>query len=463
REPIGARNAVGINPKDSIPNLLPTRELTEADEVNRRRNDGKERSDRGIEGPSVGGEKGLEVGSSRLPNLRLLGHTVEPLFEIVPNPRKGLSLTSSTNQLTVRHSLSKVPHLSKTIQKATHTLIGMQKDVEIATKNPWQSLHALSNLTQGVPEIISPDPITLDINQGIEYGLREVGHRKLDMKHLVGIPEDPTGVITRPPKSAITGAEKPKSTSNTSTPNIPLPFPQRFAKKKIDEQYAKFSEIFTKVQINILLVDALQEMPKYAKFLKDMVSRKKKLKAYEKVNLTEECSAMIQKKMPFKRKDPGSFTIACIIGGKRFGKLLCDLGESINLMPLSIFKRLEIGTIRPTTIALQMADRSLSYPKGIVEDVLVKVKGFIFPADFVVLDMEEDKEVPLILGRPFLATGGALIDVKNGELTLRVDEESITFSIYQAMKNNNEDGEIKECKVIEVVEASFDNDIITSS
>ncbi|CAA0825284.1 Unknown protein, partial [Striga hermonthica] len=100
---------------------------------------------------------------------------------------------------------------------------------------------------------------------------------------------------------------------------------------------------------------------------------------------------------------------------------------------------------------------------GIVEDVLVKVEGFIFPADFVVLDMEEDKEVPLILGRPFLATGGALIDVKNGELTLRVDEENITFSIYQAMKNNNEDGEIEECKVIEVVEASFDNDMITSS
>ncbi|CAA0841694.1 Unknown protein, partial [Striga hermonthica] len=275
--------------------------------------------------------------------------------------------------------------------------------------------------------------------------------------------EEVEEVVVEPPKSAITGAEKPKSTSNTSTPNIPLPFPQRVAKKKIDEQYAKFREIFTKVQINIPLVDALQEMPKYAKFLKDMVSRKKKLKAYEKVNLMEECSAMIQKKMPFKRKDPGSFTLACIIGGKRFGKVLCDLGASINLMPLSIFKRLEIGTIRPTTIALKMADRSLSYPKGIVEDVLVKVEGFIFPADFVVLDMEEDKGVPLILGRPFLATGEALIDVKNGELTLRVDEESITFSIYQAMKNNNEDVEIKECKVIEVVEASFDNDMITSS
>ncbi|CAA0806679.1 Unknown protein, partial [Striga hermonthica] len=161
-----------------------------------------------------------------------------------------------------------------------------------------------------------------------------------------------------------------------------------------------------------------------------------KLKAYEKVNLTEECSAMIQKKMPFKSKDPRSFTIACIIGGKRFGKVLCDLGASINLMPLSIFKRLEIGTIRLTTILLQMVDRSLSYPKGIVEDVFVKVEGFIFPANFVVLDMDEDKEVPLILGHPFLATGGALIDVKNGELTLRVDEESITFSIYQAISSS---------------------------
>ncbi|XP_057803024.1 uncharacterized protein LOC131018317 [Salvia miltiorrhiza] len=182
-------------------------------------------------------------------------------------------------------------------------------------------------------------------------------------------------------------------------------------------------------------------MPSYAKFLKEVISNKRKMGENETVNLTEECSAVLQRKIPTKIKDPGSFTIPCDIGNDRFGKDLCDLGASINLMPLSIFNKLEIGTIKPTTIALQMADRSVSYPKGIVEDVLVKVNNFIFPVDFIVLDMVEDKDVPLILGRTFLATGRALIDVAKGELTLRVNDESFTFSIHKALKYKDEEEE----------------------
>ena len=123
-------------------------------------------------------------------------------------------------------------------------------------------------------------------------------------------------------------------------------------------------------------------------------------------------------------------------------------------MPYSFFQKLKIGVLRTTTISLQMADRTVSYPKGIVEDILVKVGEFIFPADFVVLDMEEDKHVPLILGRRFLATGRALIDVHKGELTLRLNEESITFSIYDAMlRYDDEDARrFKQCKMIEVVD-----------
>ncbi|XP_042035275.1 uncharacterized protein LOC121781615 [Salvia splendens] len=124
--------------------------------------------------------------------------------------------------------------------------------------------------------------------------------------------------------------------------------------------------------------------------------------------------AIIQKKLPAKLKDPGSFNISCIIGNDRQTKALCDLGASINLMPLSFFRKMKISTLKPTTITLQMADRTVTYPKGIVEDVLVMVHDFIFPVDFVVLDMEEDVNVPLILGRPFLATGKALIDVAKG-------------------------------------------------
>ena len=120
----------------------------------------------------------------------------------------------------------------------------------------------------------------------------------------------------------------------------------------------------------------------------------------------------LQKKLPPKLKDPGSFTIQCSIGNSIFEKALCDLGASINPMPLSIFKKLDLGEARSTTITLQLADWSLKHPRGIIEDVLVKVGKFIFPTDFITLVMEEDTEIPILLGPPFLATGGVLTNVK---------------------------------------------------
>ena len=153
-------------------------------------------------------------------------------------------------------------------------------------------------------------------------------------------------------------------------------------------------------------------MPSYAKFMKGILSRKLKLRELETVALTEECSAVLQHKLPPKLKDPGSFTIPCTIRQLSFDKCLCDLGVSINLMPLSIFKQLGLLEPKPTNMSLQLADWSITYPRGIVEDVLVKVDKLIFPADFVILDFEEDKKIPIILGRPFLATGQTLIDVQ---------------------------------------------------
>ena len=119
-------------------------------------------------------------------------------------------------------------------------------------------------------------------------------------------------------------------------------------------------------------------------------------------------------------QDPGSFTIPYTIRNHEFGKALCDSSASINLMPLSVVKILSLGELTPPTLSLQMADRSMTQPEGIIEYVLVKVGKFIFPMDFMVIDMEEDKKVPLLLGRPFLATGASLIDVKKEKLTLRV-------------------------------------------
>ncbi|KAL5785369.1 hypothetical protein ACOSQ2_007761 [Xanthoceras sorbifolium] len=185
-----------------------------------------------------------------------------------------------------------------------------------------------------------------------------------------------------------------------------------------------------KLHINIPFAEALAQMLTYVKFLKEIISNKRRLEDFETVTLTEECSAIILNKLPPKLKDPGSFTIPCTIGNTKFGKSLCDLGASINLMPFSVFKKLGLGEVKSTNVA----DRSVKYPHGIVEDVLVKVDKLYFLVDFVVLEMEEDVEIPLILGRPFLATSRALIDVHKRKLTLRVGDDEAIFNVFKARK-----------------------------
>ena len=202
-----------------------------------------------------------------------------------------------------------------------------------------------------------------------------------------------------------------------------VPFPQRLQKSRREEQFSKFLDIFKKIEINIPFAEVISQMPLYAKFLKEILSKKRKISEEGIVNLTATCSAIIQKKLPTKMKDPGSFTIPCSIGKYEFKKALCDSNASINLMPLSVVQRLNLGELTLTTITLHMVDRSIAQPEGILEDVLFKVGKFIFPVDFVIMQMEEDTQVPLLLGRPFLATGAALIDVHKGEVTLRVGNE----------------------------------------
>ncbi|XP_073153095.1 uncharacterized protein [Henckelia pumila] len=175
-------------------------------------------------------------------------------------------------------------------------------------------------------------------------------------------------------------------------------------KVKLDSQFSKFLEVFKKLHIIIPFADALLQMPSYATFLKKILTSKRKIEEHAMVNLTENCSSLVQNKIPPKLNDTGSFSIPCMIGDVVFHKALCDLGVSINLMPFSVFKKLGMGEPKPTRVFLQLADRSIKYPRGIIEDVLVKVDKFIFPVDFVVLDMEEDLDMPLILGRPSLET-----------------------------------------------------------
>ena len=220
-----------------------------------------------------------------------------------------------------------------------------------------------------------------------------------------------------------------------------MTFPQRLQKAKREEQFSRFLDILKKIEINIPFAEAINQMPNYAKFLKEILNKKRKIVEEGIVNPTVTCSAVIQQKLPAKMKDPGSFTIPCSIGNYEFKKALCDSSASINLMPLLVMQRLSLGELTPTTITLQMADRSMAQPEGVLEDVLVKVGKFIFPVDFFIMKMGEDTQVPLLLGRPFLATGTALIVVQKGELILRVGNEAVHFNLNRSLEHPDVDAE----------------------
>ena len=181
-------------------------------------------------------------------------------------------------------------------------------------------------------------------------------------------------------------------------------------------------------------MDIIKQVPAYAKFLKDLCIIKKGLGIKKKAFLTEQVSAIIQSKNPVKYKDPGSPTISVNIGGTCIDKSLLDLGASVNLLPYSVYKQLGLGKLKPTNMTLSLADRSVKIPKGIVEDVLVKIDKFYYPVDFVVLDTEpianEPNHVPIILGRPFLATANAIINCRNGVMQFTFGNMTLELNIF---------------------------------
>ncbi|GJT13357.1 reverse transcriptase domain-containing protein [Tanacetum coccineum] len=224
----------------------------------------------------------------------------------------------------------------------------------------------------------------------------------------------------------------------TPVPKASIPFPSRRnderRKEKANDQIEKFYEIFRDLSFEISFTDALMLMPKFASTLKTLIGNKEKLSELARTPLNENCSAVILNKLPKKLGDPGRFLIPCEFTGITTCNALADLGASINLMPYSVWKSLSLSELTPTCMTLELADRSITEPIGIAEDVFINVGKFQFPADFVVVDFEPDPRVPLILGRCFLKTSHALIDVYEGEITLRVGKEAITFNLDQTSK-----------------------------
>ncbi|XP_070669006.1 uncharacterized protein [Malus domestica] len=254
------------------------------------------------------------------------------------------------------------------------------------------------------------------------------------------------------PKLSLSGKIVPNSIhSNIIPPH--LPFPRRFMQSKKEENEKGILETFRKVQVNISLLDAIKNVLRYAKFLKELCTTRRRISNKEVVTVSENVSAVLQRKLPPKCKDPGSFTIPCVIGNTKFEHAMLNLGASINVMPYSIYASMNLGELKNDGVIIQLADRSNAYPKGVLEDVLVQVNDLVFPVDFSMLEMEDSAHstpLPILLGRPFMKTAHTKIDVFKWTLTMEFDGEIIDFNISETIRYPKDD---HSCFSIDVFDA----------
>ena len=242
----------------------------------------------------------------------------------------------------------------------------------------------------------------------------------------------------------------------------PAPYPHRLrAPKKVNNHYEIY-ELFKQVKLNIPLLYAIKQIPSYAKFLKDLCTVKRKLGVNKEAFMTEQSTSLIRNNFPPKYKDPGSPTISIVAGNSKLGHALVDLGASVNLLPYSVYVELRLGELEPTNITLQLADRSVKIPRGIVNDVSVQVDKFYFPVGFVVLDTQpvvnQGTQFPVILSRPFLATANAIIHCRGGLMTLSFGNMTVNLNIFNVIKEIGDEEDVCEVNMIDsVVQNYVDN------
>ncbi|GJU10831.1 reverse transcriptase domain-containing protein [Tanacetum coccineum] len=287
----------------------------------------------------------------------------------------------------------------------------------------------------------TPSPLPKEVEREIEATKNKVQNTSLGSTAHVQPPvvQDP---ILEP---KVTPKPKPK-------PSIPYPLRLNDQKlrEKANNQMLKFLQIFQRLHFDISFTDALLHMPKFASTFKSLLSNKEKLFELANTPLNENCSAMLLKKFPEKLRDPGKFLIPCDFPELDECLALADLGANINLMPLSVWKKLSLPKLTSTRMTLELADRSVTHPKGVAKDIFVKVGKFYFLTDFVVVDYDVDPRVSLILERPFLRTTRALIDVYGEELTLRVNDVAITFKVGQTSRYSRNYETVNQVNVIDI-------------
>jgi len=237
----------------------------------------------------------------------------------------------------------------------------------------------------------------------------------------------------------------------TDSPPVLLFFHVMTKQRKVNYNSEIF-ETFKQVRINIPLLDAIKQVPSFAKFLKELCTVKRKMNVKKKAFLVEQVSVILQNNNALRYKDPGCLIISCFIGEHKIEKALLDLGASVNLLPYSVFQSLNLGELKPTSVTLLLADRFVKVPRGIIEDVLVQVDKFIYPVDFVVLytqPVETCNPIPIILGRPFLATSNALINYRNGLMKLSFGNMTLEMNIFNICKQPRDDNDLQEVDLIE--------------
>ncbi|CAN6716286.1 unnamed protein product [Malus baccata var. baccata] len=228
--------------------------------------------------------------------------------------------------------------------------------------------------------------------------------------------------------------------SSQPTAKVEVPLPQVSNAPKLSNLSNKGKNVSNSVSNNVV--------PSNAPF-----PSRKRISTKEVVKVGENVSAILQRKLPPKCKDPGSFTILCVIGNTRFKSAMLDLGASINVMPYSIYVSMNLGELKHDGVIIQLADRSNVYRKGVLEDVLVQVDHLVFPADFYVLEMDESDHalsLPILLGRPFMKTARTKIDVYSGTLSMEFDGEVVNFNLYDSFKYPSED---HSCFSIDIIDS----------
>ncbi|XP_023747688.1 uncharacterized protein LOC111895867 [Lactuca sativa] len=231
-----------------------------------------------------------------------------------------------------------------------------------------------------------------------------------------------------------------KTLENISTYCPPLPFPSRANLSPLEWEHLEFIKYIKNIPINTPFVETFAKIPEYATFLQDLMDSRQQLKKNSKV--VEQSSRLVLGELPKKIGDPGRLTLPCEFGNNLKTYASADSGASINLMPFSFYKMLNIQKMKATKMTIHIENRSVTQPRGIVEYILVKIGNFVFPINYVIMDMKEDLDVPIILGRPLLNTTGALVDICESKITLRIGDEKETFGIEDGFQGSDVQGEV---------------------